>query len=78
MAFYNRLDVDSMDNLDEFIQPPTILQRTTYLRCEKNVSDNPTFECDNNDKIVKYSRCKKHNHLYILVRNLTFTSLQLY
>src|SRR6266511_5795869 len=75
---HNHLDIDSINNLDEFIQPPTILQRTTYLRCAKNISDNPTFEYDNDNKIIKYNQYKKHNHLYILIRNLTFISLQLY
>ncbi len=78
MTSYNRLDVENIDNLREFIQSPIVLQRIICLRCVKNIFDDPTFEYDSDDKIMKYSRYKKHNHLYILIRNLTFTSLQLY
>ncbi len=78
MVFYNCFDVGSMDDLYEFIQPPTVLLRITYLRCAKNVSDDPTFEYDNDNKMIKYSRYKKYNYSSILVRSLTFTSFQLY
>ncbi len=78
MAFYNRLDVDSMDDLSEFIQSPAILQRITCLCCAKNVFDDSTFEYDTDDKMMKYSRYKKYNYLCILVRSLIFASLQLY
>ncbi len=75
IAFYNRLDVGSMDDLGEFTQSPAILQRIIYLRYAKNVSDDPAFEYDSDNKMVKCSRYKKHNHLYILVCSLTFVSL---
>ncbi len=78
MASHNRFDVGLMDDLGEFMQSPAILQRIICLRCAKNVSDDPAFECDNDNKMMKYNRYKKYNHLYILVRNLTFTSLQFY
>ena len=67
-----------MDDLREFIQPPIVLQRTTYLHCAKNVSDNPIFKYNSDSKMMKYNRYKKHNRPYILVRNLTFTSFRPY
>ncbi len=70
--------MSSIDDLGEFIQSPTILQRTTYLRYLKNVSDNSAFEYNNDNKFVKYNRYKKYNYLYILIRNLTSASLQLH
>ena len=55
MTSHGRLDVNLMNDLGKFMQSLTILQRTTYLRCLKNVSDDPAFKCDNDNKLVKYS-----------------------
>ncbi len=72
IMFYNRLDMGSMDDLGEFMQSPALLQRTIYLRCAKNVSDDLVFECDSDGKMMKCSRCKKYNYLCVLVRSLIF------
>jgi len=67
-----------MNNLHEFIQPPTILLRIIYLRCAKNIFDNLIFKYDSDNKIIKYNRYKKHNYPYIPIYNLTFTVFRLH
>ncbi len=47
--------MSSIDNFHEFIQPPAVLQRIIYLRYAKNVSDDPAFECDSDNKMMKCS-----------------------